>query len=238
MSTLLLRLAAPLQAWGSNAKFERRGTERAPTKSGVIGMLAAALGRRREEPVDDLLHLHFGVRVDQEGVLLRDYHTARRDKLAYVTHRYYLSDAIFLVGLEGDDTWLAQLDYALRHPVFPLFLGRRSCPPAGQVSLGIRQDRSLLEALEGEPIISSSLTSRSAVNHRLVRLFYDANDTDTGTYYMRDLPMSFDSSHRRYGFRRVAEASLTLSSVQHQHEVEKATAEPVTAHDPFNEWED
>ena len=42
MSTLLLRLAAPLQAWGTASKFERRRTQREPSKSGVIGMLAAA----------------------------------------------------------------------------------------------------------------------------------------------------------------------------------------------------
>ena len=45
MSTLLLRLAAPMQAWGAEAKFDRRTTQREPTKSGVTGLVAAALGR-------------------------------------------------------------------------------------------------------------------------------------------------------------------------------------------------
>ena len=49
MATLLLRLAAPLQAWGADSKFETRKTNREPTKSGVIGLLAAALGLRRDE---------------------------------------------------------------------------------------------------------------------------------------------------------------------------------------------
>ena len=49
MATLLLRLAAPLQAWGADSKFETRKTAREPTKSGVIGLLAAALGLRRDE---------------------------------------------------------------------------------------------------------------------------------------------------------------------------------------------
>ena len=47
MATLLLRLAAPLQSWGADSKFETRKTNREPTKSGVIGLLAAALGLRR-----------------------------------------------------------------------------------------------------------------------------------------------------------------------------------------------
>ena len=57
MSTLLLRLAAPLQAWGINSKFDIRKTEREPSKSGVVGLLAAALGRRRDESLDDLAAL-------------------------------------------------------------------------------------------------------------------------------------------------------------------------------------
>ena len=76
MSTLLLRLAAPIQSWGNDSRFEVRRTGKEPTKSGVIGLLAAALGRSRADSLDDLCSLRFGVRVDQEGQLLRDFHTA------------------------------------------------------------------------------------------------------------------------------------------------------------------
>jgi CRISPR system Cascade subunit CasD len=154
MSTLLLRLAAPMQGWGVDT-FERRGTERIPTKSGVVGLLASALGRRRNESIDDLTKLRFGVRVDREGTLLRDFHTARSQKSAYVTIRYYLSDAVFLVGLEGNKAFLYEIEYALRHPVFPLYLGRRSCPPEGKLSLGVREDKTLLQALKEEPWLVS-----------------------------------------------------------------------------------
>ena len=97
MSTLLLRLAAPLQAWGTDSKFEIRRTNREPSKSGVIGMLAAALGLPRNADLSELATLHFGVRVDRNGEVIKDYHTAKGKK-AFVTERYYLSDAIFLVG--------------------------------------------------------------------------------------------------------------------------------------------
>lgn len=72
MATLLLRLAAPLQAWGADSKFETRKTGREPTKSGVIGLLAAALGLRRDEheALLRLTGLRFGVRVEREGQLL------------------------------------------------------------------------------------------------------------------------------------------------------------------------
>src|SRR5690606_19400754 len=74
-STIVLRLAGPLTSWGSASQFNRRDTDNEPTKSAVIGLLAAADGRRREDSIEDLLELRFGVRVDQSGSLLRDYHT-------------------------------------------------------------------------------------------------------------------------------------------------------------------
>ena len=82
MATLLLRLAAPLQSWGADSKFETRKTNREPTKSGVIGLLAAALGLRRDDAAGlaRLNGLHFAVRADREGSLLVDFHTANREE--------------------------------------------------------------------------------------------------------------------------------------------------------------
>ena len=160
MATLLLRLAAPLQSWGADSKFETRKTNREPTKSGVIGLLAAALGLRRDDAAGlaRLNGLHFAVRADREGSLLVDFHTANREedrkkgKAPYVTYRHYLQDAVFLVGLESEDTALLQeLETALKHPVYPLYLGRRSCPPTLPLCLGIRQG-SLLDVLRTEPM--------------------------------------------------------------------------------------
>ena len=142
MATLLLRLAAPLQSWGSDSKFETRKTDREPTKSGVVGLLAAALGLRRDdtEGLARLNGLRFAVRADQEGSLLVDFHTAKSRDTSYVTYRHYLQDAVFLAGLEsGDEALLRELEAALRHPVCPLYLGRRSCPPTLPLCLGIRQ---------------------------------------------------------------------------------------------------
>ena len=152
MSTLLLRFAGPLQAWGADSRFDVRRTNREPTKSGVIGLIASALGLRRDAPLDELNRLRFGVRVDREGVLLRDLHTVRKDKnTSYMTTRYYLSDAVFLIGLYSDDETLMQrLEHAVRNPAHPLFLGRRSCPPEGHVCLGLRQ-MPLEETLKSEP---------------------------------------------------------------------------------------
>ncbi|MEU9107164.1 type I-E CRISPR-associated protein Cas5/CasD [Streptomyces xanthophaeus] len=72
---LLVRLAAPLQSWGAVSRFSRRDTQSRPTKSAVIGLCAAALGRDRTAPVDDLAQLTFGVRADHPGTPVRDYHS-------------------------------------------------------------------------------------------------------------------------------------------------------------------
>ena len=102
MSTLLIPLVGPLQSWSVDARFGERLTLQEPSKSGVIGLLCAALGRDRKEPIDDLVSMPFGVRVDRPGVLLRDYHPALEVAAAGTTsrdtglsNRWYLADAAF-----------------------------------------------------------------------------------------------------------------------------------------------
>lgn len=161
MPTLLLRLQGPMQSWGTTSRFDERDTQMEPSKSGVLGLICAALGRDRSESVDDLAALQMGVRVDREGVVLRDYQTAtgivnaagKVDmKRTVVSPRYYLSDAAFLVGFEGEQSLLDQIHQALKTPHWPLSLGRKGCLPSPPVYLpdGVR-DSALLEALRDYP---------------------------------------------------------------------------------------
>ena len=209
MATLLLRLAAPLQSWGSDSKFETRKTDREPTKSGVVGLLAAALGLRRDdtEGLARLNGLRFAVRADQEGSLLVDFHTAKSRDTSYVTYRHYLQDAVFLAGLESEDeALLRELEAALRHPVSPLPL-----------CLGIRQG-SLLDVLRTEP-----MQGRKPETGKL-RIVADADPADHAAVPRQDLPMSFSPVHRQYGFRPVREWRLDRPEMP----------EP-TEHDPMAE---
>lgn len=225
MATLLLRLAAPLQSWGEDSKFETRRTRREPTKSGVIGLLAAALGRRRDEPLDDLIRLRFAVRVDQEGELLRDFHTARNAKTAYVTERYYLADAVFLAGLESEDEeFLRSLDAALRAPAFPLFLGRRSCPPTPPLSLGVTPE-SLEEALAAAPRQSSEWRRRfDGTDEAPLRAVFDAVPGACGAARIKDSPASFDPRRRLYVYRPCEER--LISPEKQEKNDERAPQEP------------
>lgn len=236
MSTLLLRLSAPMQAWGAESKFDTRTTQRAPTKSGVIGMVAAALGRRRTEPIDDLQRLRFGVRVDQEGTLMVDFHMAHEqsfwdsgaDNGAHLTRRHYLSDATFLVGLEGADTQLLPIQAALQSPAFPLFLGRRSCPPEGKVVLGVRKDMPLRHALEQAPWLASARIRARAPQTHMLRLYLEADAGDASAYAVRDVPVSFSQMKREHGFRFIEERTVPIAS---------GARRDITTHDPMMELE-
>lgn len=208
MSTLLLRLAGPLQAWGADSKFETRRTGREPSKSGVIGLLSAALGRTREESIDDLSALRFGVRVDKEGQLLHDYHTVQMlSGKTYVTHRYYLSDATFLVGLESEnEAWLEEIQKAILHPAFPLFLGRRSCVPSQPIVVGIRRT-DLIDALKQEPwqLTTWMQKQERKKGNYFLRFLVDALPDDRGAVALKDLPVSFHLVNRKYAYRAVKE---------------------------------
>ncbi len=212
MSTLLLRFAAPMQAWGADSRFDICRTNREPTKSGVVGLLAAALGLQRDAPLNELTALRMGVRVDQEGVLLRDFHmVANRNEpeKPYVTKRYYLCDAVFLVGVfSEDEALMRRLEEAVRCPAFPLFLGRRSCPPEGRVCLGLRA-MTLEDALTSEP----SLAAHGAFqqNERLRMVLEDPR----GTARLRDMPISFSPFDRQYGYRAAREIWLDQPTNEH-----------------------
>lgn len=178
MATLLLRLQGPMQSWGTTSRFDERDTQLEPSKSGVLGLVCAALGRDRSEPVDDLAALRMGVRIDREGVLMRDYQTAAGVLIAsgkpdhgrtVVSPRYYLSDAVFLVGLEGERSLLAQIQQALLTPHWPLALGRKAFVPGKPVALAeaqqdALQDVDLRSALLGWP----SLLDKPAESQRLL----------------------------------------------------------------------
>lgn len=153
--TLLLRLAGPMQSWGTQSRFRDRDTGREPSKSGVVGLLCAALGRPRSATIADLAALRMGVRIDRAGVVRVDYQTAggtHRQGESYgvaraenpgtetaISRRAYLADASFLVGLEArtpeQEALLAVVDRALAAPVWPLYLGRKGYVPGRPIRL-------------------------------------------------------------------------------------------------------
>lgn len=177
---LLLHLAGPLQSWGEHSPFNQRDTARFPTRSGIIGLLSAALGRRRDQPIDDLASLSLTVRVDRPGVLLRDYHTVggglpakatvttaeggkrQVEAATLVSHRYYLADAAFTAALVSEDAGLLrECAHALLAPMWPPYLGRRACPPASPLLIGEKPVSRPLDHLVHLPLRAAPPTGSS-----------------------------------------------------------------------------
>jgi len=229
MTVLALRLAAPLQSWGAASRFVRRYTHMEPTKSGIVGLIAAAQGRRRTDPIEDLTRLTLGVRVDQPGRLVRDFQTARPDvgKPLPLSYRFYLGDAVFLALVEADDELLAGIDEALRQPAFPLYLGRRSCPPAGPINLGLR-DGDIASALKDEPWLASrwyrNKHHRGQPQVRLITVS-DCQPGDEGAETVRDEPVTFDPDHRQYHWRSIRRGWVEVANPD--------AASAVDSHDPM-----
>ncbi|WP_089941178.1 type I-E CRISPR-associated protein Cas5/CasD [Candidatus Entotheonella palauensis] len=157
MTFLMFRLYGPLAAWGSIAVGQERPSDAHPSKSALLGLLAAAMGIRRSDTEGQrrlAVAYGFAVRVDASGAFLRDYHTAqvpperrhvrhrtRRDEVraealnTILSNRDYRCDALYTVALWVRDEarrpfTLTALAEGLRQPQFTLYLGRKSCPLA------------------------------------------------------------------------------------------------------------
>ncbi|MFH2102436.1 MAG: type I-E CRISPR-associated protein Cas5/CasD [Chloroflexota bacterium] len=211
MNTLLLRLSGAMQSWGVQSRFGMRDTGLEPSKSGALGLVCAALGidRADDESLAPLAALKMGVRVDREGVLKVDYHTAGESgylragndverKNVILSNRYYLADALFLVGLAGNDlVLLERIHTALRNPVWPLFLGRKAFVPGELLWLedGLKPGKTLVDALKE----FHSLSARPAPE----RLRLVLEDQQDGSVVRSDQPLSFAQGNRRFAPRRL-----------------------------------
>ncbi|MGW2155022.1 type I-E CRISPR-associated protein Cas5/CasD [Nonomuraea sp. NPDC001699] len=217
MSVLLMQLAGPLQSWGASSRFARRSTEAAPTKSAVVGLLAAAQGRERTDDLADLGALRFGVRIDQPGTVLRDFQTAHHfvgGEAMPVSERFYLADAVFVAGVEGDGDLIDQLHHALLAPVFLPYLGRRSCPPARSIAIGVDHDHALEQVLRRQEWQAAGWYQRRRRKEQQIELeiFLEATPEDGPVDSLRDQPISFDPLHRRYALRGVRRTSERVAN--------------------------
>lgn len=158
---LVLKLTGPLQSWGTNSRWNFRDTAPEPTKSGIIGLFACALGYKRtdmriETELDKQLKV--GVRVDQPGVITTDFHTVsglhtiamgKSKEHTELSYRSYLEDATFLVAVTGPLELLKKIKASLDRPKWPIYLGRKSCPPTRPVFEALTSDYiSIKQALE------------------------------------------------------------------------------------------
>lgn len=190
-NTLFLRLEGPLQSWGERGRWSWRDTAPEPTKSGVIGLLACALGWQSDDDIRQLSQqIRFGVRIDRPGVPYTDYHTvgggwskespqllSADGKLKMsdkdrphteLTYRDYLHDASFLAAIQATPVWIDRLAEVVQAPHWVIYLGRKSCPPSRPLYEGVGEFRSLKVALQEWPWYCPEVTDETSATVRAV----------------------------------------------------------------------
>lgn len=234
--TLALCLDGPMQSWGVSSRGVIRDTGREPSKSGIVGLLGAALGVARDDHsgIRELAEFRMGVRVDREGILERDYQTATGVPKAggsghetVVSERYYLADAVFLVVVESPDSaLLKRLEEAVPNPRFPICLGRHAYLPArplladrnaGATAItgwGVRECP-LETVLATHPWLENQPGARRyaarAATPRPLRTVQDCPPTDRGAELRHDVPVSFARGARRFVSRTVRTGHVPLT---------------------------
>jgi CRISPR system Cascade subunit CasD len=218
---LALLLDAPMQSWGFSSRFQRRTTGLHPTKSGVIGLICAAMGLAKGSAEEramlpDLSKLRMssiviprdGPRADTLLPVLRleDYHTVlgtrrasgKMKEDAVVTRRQYLLDARFGVILAGDRLVFERVAAALEDPVWGVWFGRKSCIPAAPVYRGLFETQAQSQhALLGNRSIEEFTTVS------------EVSDFADGTDSISDQPVSFGGGassgpdKRQFAVRRI-----------------------------------
>ncbi len=146
MKLIKFTLSAPLQSWGEDARWDNRTTASMPTKSAIIGLLGCCLGfPRGDERLNQLnSQLSVAVRADQPGRVMTDFNTVQSSNGYFlnaegkprtggntiITPKQYLQDARFTVFIWGSEAVLMDCFRAMKHPQWPLYLGRKNCVPA------------------------------------------------------------------------------------------------------------
>ena len=204
-----LMLDAPLMSWGHSSRFQRRTTALHPTRSGIFGMICAALGADKGSTVEqewlarlEPMRLTVLAIPRRAGVSIRrleDFHTVqctRRasgsiSKDAVISHRQYLLDAMFGVIIAGTPSTLEAVAEALRNPQWGIWFGRKSCIPAAPVLRG-------LAVTKAEAIANLGLAGKSLDTFAIVE---DATMFADGTDTLMDMPVNFKT--REFKPRRI-----------------------------------
>lgn len=166
MTTLSLPIAlqGPMMTFCSASHEREKPSETLPTKSTVMGLIAAALGRSRSDDLSDLRRLRLAVRVDAPGVMNTHYQTASEVMRAnrtvnpnrQVMHRGYLCGAAFMCAVQGEGELIRQIEQALQNPKWPLYLGTRVCLPTRPPYVQPASEHSLDELLSSLPLLQGT----------------------------------------------------------------------------------
>ena len=231
MKQLALYLRAPLQSWGAASKFGDRGTIDVPTRSGLLGLIAAACGIDKNDEARDrewlarAAKLKMTVVAFRRGDRMTDYHTvgARYDKDdpwerrmipvtaegkprgTDLTNRDYLADSIFGAVLAGDDALVGEMSEGLADPVWGVWLGRKSCVPTEPILVGVfDSDEAARKALDARLRASLERGGGKVAGKRedeVVKFDLVEAGADEAEETLLDVPVSFN--RRVFHARRI-----------------------------------
>lgn len=208
---LILRLEGLMQSWGERARWDNRDTNAFPSKSGIIGLIACAMGLSRGDTAIRELEqeMTIGVRADRPGIFMTDFQTIKGEFVnakgeyqskSVISYRQYLFDASFSVILAAPENVLQSIASALKKPKWQIYLGRKNCVPSRPVFEDFTQAYSSIdEALRTIPLTMRA--DKSQVH--LCEL-----EDPTGSYTRRDRP--FITPSRLYQMRRLAKYSVIV----------------------------
>jgi len=233
MKYLVFRLYGPMSSWGDIAVGETRPSFAHPTKSAILGLVAGAIGFRRDEEEKHRLlaeGIGFAVQVESMGRSLSDYHTTqvpsgkerycmRRQELSgeksklntILSTRDYRTDGLYIIVLwqRKQGEWdVAQIKAKLEQPEFVLYLGRKSCPVALPFEAQIVNAVSLVDAIGKGKFLDIQSVGFKAAGQKM--LYWDedavAGIEQQHIFERRDLPLSRD----RWQFDTRKEQHATL----------------------------
>jgi len=209
MSSVSLILSGQMQSWGTVAIGHARNTLPYPTKSGVVGLIANAMGLDYEDNLSRFKGLSFGTRVDQRGFVEKDFQTVKimtkptkSDFTIRTTERFYLSDAIFLTVVNHDDDELIKkISESLRRPARALYLGRKACLPSRPVFGAYHQEDDWVHILESHKWVGV----HAAAEEIKVDVYRDPVNEKEGMLsdVVQDNPISFSEESHKYASRGV-----------------------------------
>lgn len=221
---LIFRLEGPLQSWGERSKWIYRDTADFPSKSGIVGLIACAMGLRREDPeIGELCQkLMMAVRAERRGSRVMDFHTIQSLRMmtasrgqrnkngelgTILSYRYYLQDASFLVALDGEWELLEKIRQALSDPRWQIYLGRKSCVPSIPVIGSWCSDYETLEQLMRNYPLAENGRRADA------QILYQLDSADESGQMRSDMRLA--SEKREYARRRVKTGRINREEILH-----------------------
>lgn len=219
---LVFRLRGVFASWGKEVMGTPiRLSQDHPSKSAIMGLIAAALGvTRNDEELQRALcnDYDMAVFVEIRGSQLNDYHTVSKygtedDETSNLTSRYYYVDVLYTIIIYlNNDKACYSLEYIknkLIEPELSLYLGRKACPLTLPPEPQIITCNSIMDIFENVTFKSDSIINKPN-NKQLINIYWEGTDNKLIPQFS-DTRRDKILSRRRWQFTNRNEHSAILT---------------------------